>query len=67
MTYSTEGDGFPYSGLFGIELGDKYNNWYRLELDYFDQYDEKHGTFTLRFNPYINDVFGTNLSASDEV
>lgn len=53
----------PHSGVFYADLGDKYNNWYRLELDYFDQYGEKQGSFTTRFNPYLNDVFGTNLSA----
>lgn len=50
------------TGLMSSDIGSKYNNWYRLELDYYDQYDNKQGTFTKRFNPYLNDVFGTNLT-----
>jgi hypothetical protein len=30
-------------------------------VEYFDQYDELQGLFTKRFNPYLNDVFGTNI------
>lgn len=55
-------DEAPYEGIIQVDLGSKYNNWYRLELDYYDQYDNKQGTFIKRFNPYLNDVFGTNLS-----
>jgi hypothetical protein len=51
----------PHTGLFYANLGAKYNNWYRLELDYYDQYDNLQGNFSTRFNPYINDTFGTNL------
>ena len=59
---STKGmDESPHTGIIQVDLGEKYNNWYRLELDYYDQYGEKQGVFTKRFNPYINDVFGTNL------
>ena len=59
---STKGvDESPHTGVIQVNLGNKYNNWYRLELDYWDQYDTKQGMFTKRFNPYINDVFGTNL------
>ena len=59
---STKGtDESPHTGVIKVNLGAKYNNWYRLELDYQDQYDTKQGMFTKRFNPYINDVFGTNL------
>lgn len=57
-------DESPHDGVIQVNLGTKYNNWYRLELDYYDQYDEKQGMFTKRFNPYINDVFGTNLNTS---
>ena len=60
---STQGkDDSPHSGVFYADLGDKYQNWYRLEVDYEDQYGGNKGTFTTRFNPYINDMFGTNLS-----
>ena len=52
---------YPHTGLFYANLGAKYNNWYRLELDYYDQYDNLQGSFSSRFNPYINDTFGTNL------
>ena len=55
-------DDSPHSGVFYANLGDKYQNWYRLEVNYEDQYGGNKGTFTTRFNPYINDVFGTNLS-----
>lgn len=59
---STKGmDEAPHNGIIKVDLGEKYNNWYRLELDYYDQYGEKQGMFTKRFNPYVNDVFGTNL------
>lgn len=59
---STEGqDTHPHGGLFLADLGTKYNNWYRLELDYYDQYNNLQGSFSTRFNPYINDTFGTNL------
>ena len=51
----------PRSGLFCASLGDNYNRWLRLEVDYFDQYELKRGTYTKRCNPYLNDVFGTNL------
>lgn len=60
-------DDSPHSGVFYADLGDKYKNWYRLEVDYEDQYGGNKGTFTTRFNPYINDVFGTNLSVEDYV
>lgn len=59
---STQGkDDSPHSGVFYADLGNKYQNWYRLEIDYEDQYGGNKGTFTTRFNPYMNDVFGTNL------
>lgn len=54
---------YPRLGLFCADLGDKFDNWYRLELDYYDQFDGCQGHFEQRFNPYLNDVFGTNLSA----
>lgn len=54
---------YPRLGLFCADLGDKFNNWYRLELDYYDQFGGYQGHFEQRFNPYLNDVFGTNLSA----
>lgn len=54
-----------HTGLFYADLGNKYNNWYRLELDYYDQYDIKQGNFSTRFNPYLNDVFGTNLGITE--
>ena len=57
-------DDSPHSGVFYANLGDKYQNWYRLEVNYEDQYGGNKGTFTTRFNPYINDVFGTNLSVN---
>lgn len=60
---STQGkDDSPHSGVFYADLGGKYQNWYILEVDYEDQYGGNKGTFTTRFNPYINDVFGTNLN-----
>ena len=62
MESSTEGGNKTYGGVFCVPLGEKYNNWYRAEIDYYDQYNNKQGTFTKRFNPYLNDVFGTNLS-----
>lgn len=58
-------DDSPHSGVFRAVLGDKYQNWYRLEVDYEDQYGGNKGTFTTRFNPYLNDVFGTNLGLND--
>jgi hypothetical protein len=62
---STQGkDDSPHSGVFRAVLGENYNRWYRLEVDYEDQYGGNKGTFTTRFNPYINDVFGTNLSVA---
>ena len=65
---STQGkDDSPHSGVFYADLGDRYQNWYRLEVDYEDQYGGNKGTFTTRFNPYLNDVFGTNLSVEDYV
>lgn len=65
---STKGtDESPHTGIIQVNLGDKYNNWYRLELDYWDQYDTKQGIFTKRFNPYINDVFGTNLHSAKPI
>jgi hypothetical protein len=34
---STQGkDDSPHSGVFYADLGDKYQNWYRLEVDYED-------------------------------
>ena len=65
---STKGtDESPHAGVIKVNLGAKYNNWYRLELDYQDQYDTKQGMFTKRFNPYINDVFGTNLHSAKPI
>lgn len=55
---------YPRLGLFCADLGDRFNNWYRLELDYYDQFDGYQGHFEQRFNPYLNDVFGTNLSTN---
>lgn len=51
-----------HTGLFCANLGEDWNRWFRLEVEYFDQYDELQGLFTKRFNPYLNDVFGTNLA-----
>jgi hypothetical protein len=63
---STQGkDDSPHSGVFRAVLGENYNRWYRLEVDYEDQYGGNKGTFTTRFNPYLNDVFGTNLGIDD--
>lgn len=50
-----------HTGLFCANLGEDWNRWFRLEVEYFDQYDELQGLFTKRFNPYLNDVFGTNI------
>lgn len=58
---------YPRLGLFCADLGDKFNNWYRLELDYYDQFDGYQGHFEQRFNPYLNDVFGTNLTTQSIV
>jgi hypothetical protein len=34
---STQGkDDSPHSGVFYADLGDKYQNWYRLEVGYED-------------------------------
>jgi hypothetical protein len=63
---STQGkDDSPHSGVFRAVLGENYNRWYRLEVDYEDQYGGNKGTFITRFNPYLNDVFGTNLTVND--
>jgi hypothetical protein len=52
----------PYSGLFKIELDDStIKHWYKLEVVYYNQYYEKLGTYECRFNPYQNDVFGSNI------
>ena len=61
LVSSDASDNQKHAGLFYAILGTKYNNWYRLELDYYDQYDNLQGSFNTRFNPYINDTFGTNL------
>lgn len=61
LVSSDASDNKKHAGLFYANLGAKYNNWYRLELDYYDQYDNLQGSFSTRFNPYINDTFGTNL------
>lgn len=61
LVSSDASDNQKHAGLFYANLGAKYNNWYRLELDYYDQYDNLQGSFSTRFNPYINDTFGTNL------
>ena len=55
-------DESDHSGVFCVDIGQDYNQWYRAEVDYFDQYDVYQGTFRLKFNPFVNDVFGTNLS-----
>jgi hypothetical protein len=60
-------DDSPHSGVFRAVLGENYNRWYRLEVDYEDQYGGNKGTFITRFNPYLNDVFGTNLSVEGKV
>lgn len=52
-----------HSGLFCADLGENWNRWLVLTSDYYDQYGDKQGTFSCRFNPYVNDVFGSNLSA----
>lgn len=48
-------------GLFYIDLGTDCNKWCRLEVDFYNQFDENIGTYTTKFNPYINDVFGENV------
>lgn len=65
--HSTDINTFPRLGLFCVDLGHKFNNWYRLELDYYDQFGGKQGHFEQRFNPYLNDVFGTNLSVDGQI
>lgn len=64
-SYTDTIQSYPRLGLFCADLGDKFNNWYRLELDYYDQFDGYQGHFEQRFNPYLNNVFGTNLSTND--
>lgn len=54
-----------HTGLFCADLEDNWNRWLRLEVSYYDQFDNKQGTFIQRFNPYQNDVFGTNLRVKD--
>ena len=61
---STDNSTDVHTGLFCATLGEDWNKWFRLEVEYFDQYGELQGFFTKRFNPYLNDVFGTNLSLS---
>jgi hypothetical protein len=36
MESSTEGENKTYGGIFCVTLGEKYNNWYRAEIDYYD-------------------------------
>ena len=61
-TIQKEGNTLPYSGLFKIELDDStIKHWYKLKVVYYNQYDEKLGTYECRFNPYQNDVFGSNI------
>jgi hypothetical protein len=36
MESSTEGENKTYGGVFCVPLGEKYNNWYRAEIDYYD-------------------------------
>ena len=60
-TLKSEQGNTYHTGLFCVDLGQNWNRWLRLETDYYDQYDNKQGTFVQRFNPYLNDVFGTNL------
>ena len=61
-TLKSESGNDYHSGLFCVDLGQDWNRWLRLEADYYDQYNNYQGTFIQRFNPYLNDVFGTNLS-----
>lgn len=52
-------------GLLYVDLQDNPNRWIEIKVDYFNQFDEQEGTFISKFNPYANDVFGTNLHVSD--
>lgn len=51
-----------YSGLFKIKLNkDSLNQWYRLQVVYNNEYEEQLGKSEYRFNPYLNDTFGSNV------
>ena len=51
-----------YSGLFKIKLNkDSINQWYRLQVVYNNEYEEQLGKSEYRFNPYLNDTFGSNV------
>lgn len=57
----------PHPGLFCAQIGGNtsYKDWHRLDLDYYDQYDNFQGHFSLKFNPFLNDVFGTNTGLKE--
>ena len=47
-------------GLFYIELGSDCNKWCNLQVQFENQFGEEIGTYFTKFNPYLNDTFGTN-------
>lgn len=49
-----------YGGLFHIDFGQNCNQWCKLEITFYNQYDDQIGVYTCKFNPYLNDTFGTN-------
>lgn len=52
----------PYSGLFRTTLTkQEYGHWHTLKTVYRDQFGETLGEHICRFNPELNDVFGTNV------
>lgn len=48
-------------GLVCVDLENRPNRWIEMSVAYFNQFDEKIDNLTTRFNPYLNDMFGTNL------
>lgn len=56
-----------YGGLFHIDFGYNCNQQCRLEITFYNQYDDQIGVYTCKFNPYLNDTFGTNDVSEDQL
>lgn len=60
-----------HGGIFYIKFDKDYNKNCILNISFKNQYGENIGTYRLKFNPYLNDTFGTNdmpdLQYADEI
>lgn len=49
-----------HGGIFWVKFEGNYNKYCILNISFENQFGEQIGNYRLKFNPYLNDTFGTN-------